>query len=47
MPENTFGDQTDEELEDLGDDEAFPPVELVELHEVLEWNAALEQEGRS
>lgn len=40
-------DRTPEELEDVGDDEGFPPAELVELFEVLEWNAALEQEGRS
>lgn len=45
--ENTFGDETDEEIDDLGDDEGFPPAELVELHEVLEWNAALEEQEKS
>ena len=33
-----------EEPEDAGDDELHAPAELVELHEVLEWQAALEEE---
>lgn len=41
-------DDQGDEIEDLGDDEGFPPAELVELFEVLEWNAAVEaEEGRS
>lgn len=36
-----------EEPDDADADDAFPPAELLELFEVLEWNAALEQEAGS
>lgn len=32
------------EPEDAGDDEIHAPADLVELHEVLEWQAALEEQ---
>lgn len=35
------------EAEDAGDDELRVPAELLELHQVLEWNAAVEAEGPS
>lgn len=40
-------DETFDEPEDAGDDDLRVPAELLELHEVLEWNAALEAEEPS
>lgn len=36
-----------DEPDDAGDDDVRVPAELVELHEVLEWLAALEAEEPS
>lgn len=36
-----------EEPEDGGDDDLRVPADLLELHEVLEWNAAVDAEGPS
>lgn len=33
------------EPDDLGDEDGIP-ADLVELHEILEWQAAIEQEDR-
>jgi hypothetical protein len=40
-------DELFDEPEDAGDDDVRVPAELLELHEVLEWNAALEAEEPS
>ena len=40
-------DETFDEPEDAGDDDVRVPAELLELHEVLEWNAAVEAEEPS
>jgi len=40
-------DELELERDDADDEDLHPPAELLELFEVLEWNAALEQEAGS